>query len=207
MAYNKQKLLRFKESILKNIDFKISKIKEKSLNYEKTELEATENQKLNELFNLMQSKVKNLNSQYRKKFNQVELELKTEILFHRNRLINQVYNDCRNELLKFNQTKSYPLLLIKFLKIDCGKFNLDKSTLFIKSDDLKFKPDFLNIAKFKEIEIDTTNNLGGYKIILNGGKILIDRTLSTLFNSAFENFYKNCDLNLTYVEKRANSND
>ena len=49
----------------------------------------------------------------------------------------------------------------------------------------------LNYVRFNAIEIDKQNNLGGFKIVLPNQKFLIEKTLASVLECEFKNFYKN----------------
>ncbi|MDE5600662.1 MAG: hypothetical protein K2I60_03495, partial [Oscillospiraceae bacterium] len=89
MAYDEQKLLRFKESVLDDADKKIAQMKSDALKYEQTELENVKNQKYDKIFNYMQNKVRHLKWRYSRKITKKSLELKKETLIFRNDLVDK----------------------------------------------------------------------------------------------------------------------
>lgn len=196
MAYNKQKLLRFKETILKNVDFEIMEIKNKIASHEKTELEAAKNKKLDEIFNFMQSNARAIRLSFKQKLSKESLKLRNEILELRNSLIEKFKKNCEKELQNFAQTPNYETYIIESIKNNCQNLNLAEATLKLKRTDLKIKSKILAIANFSSIEADDLIKIGGFKIILKNQKILIDKTLTNLLENEIRNFNKNCELTL-----------
>lgn len=200
MAYNKQKLLRFKEAILKEADFKIIELKKNSLNAEKIEIETSKNRKLNEIFIDMQKSIKEIKYDFEKKFSKKVLELKNEILIFRNSLIENFKKTCRKEIEKFTQTSEYENYLIEKIKKSCNNLNLTKAKLKLKRLDLKFKDKISNLLNFETIEADDSIKMGGFKIVLEEQKILIDETLTNSLEKSFKNFNKNYELALNFYD-------
>ena len=204
MAYDKQKLFRFKESVLKDIDTQIQNMQNKILVYKNTEIEALKNKKLNEIFNFMQDEIRNLNSHYEKKITKKKLQIKNEILVFRNNLINKIYKNLKNKILSYVQTDNYEKFLEQHLKKIVENLNLKNSVLLLKPYDLKFKEKNSIFTKFNSIKTDEKIKLGGFKIILTDQKILIDKTLDNIFECEFNNFYKNKKIILNTSEMRWN---
>lgn len=202
MAYDKQKLMRFKIAVFKDADSKILSMQQELKNYETKELETTKNKKLSEIFFRMQKEVKILNSSYENKIAKKELELKNETLILRNNLIKKLYSSCFEQLEKFSSSQEYEQHLFESLKNYSKKIDLTDAKLQIRNTDLKLKNEILNVAQFKSVEVDPENKIGGFKIILIKKNILIDNTIYSLFEAEFAKFYQNCKLALNVSEMR-----
>ena len=83
MSYDKQKLLRFQESVLKDVDEKIAHMNRNISKYEQRELENAKQQQLEIIFTYMQDRVQSLKSEYAHRVTQKSLELKKQVLCFR----------------------------------------------------------------------------------------------------------------------------
>lgn len=196
MAYDKQKLLQFRETILKNADFEIIEIKNKIANYEKVELENAKNKKLNEIFEFMQNNARAIRLKFKQKLSKESLKLRNEIIIFRSEMVEAFKKACKNALQNFAQTPNYESYLIESIKNSCKNLNLEQATLKLKRADLNLKSKILTVASFNSIEADDSIEVGGFKIILKNQNLLIDKTLINLLQNEMKNFNKNCELNL-----------
>ena len=196
MAYDKQKLLQFRETILKNADFEIIEIKNKIANYEKVELENAKNKKLNEIFEFMQNNARAIRLKFKQKLSKESLKLRNEIIIFRSEMVEAFKKACKNALQNFAQTPNYESYLIESIKNSCENLNLEQATLKLKRADLNLKSKILTVASFNSIEADDSIEVGGFKIILKNQNLLIDKTLINLLQNEMKNFNKNCELNL-----------
>lgn len=196
MAYDKQKLLQFRETILKNADFEIIEIKNKIANYEKVELENAKNKKLNEIFEFMQNNARAIRLKFKQKLSKESLKLRNEIIIFRSEMVEAFKKACKNALQNFSQTPNYESYLIESIKNSCENLNLEQATLKLKRADLNLKSKILTVASFNSIEADDSIEVGGFKIILKNQNLLIDKTLINLLQNEMKNFNKNCELNL-----------
>lgn len=196
MAYDKQKLLQFRETILKNADFEIIEIKNKIANYEKVELENAKNKKLDEIFEFMQNNARAIRLKFKQKLSKESLKLRNEIIIFRSEMVEAFKKACKNALQNFAQTPNYESYLIESIKNSCKNLNLEQATLKLKRADLNLKSKILTVASFNSIEADDSIEVGGFKIILQNQNLLIDKTLINLLQNEMKNFNKNCELNL-----------
>lgn len=196
MAYDKQKLLQFRETILKNADFEIIEIKNKIANYEKFELENAKNKKLDEIFEFMQNNARAIRLKFKQKLSKESLKLRNEIIIFRSEMVEAFKKACKNALQNFAQTPNYESYLIESIKNSCKNLNLEQATLKLKRADLNLKSKILTVASFNSIEADDSIEVGGFKIILQNQNLLIDKTLINLLQNEMKNFNKNCELNL-----------
>ena len=196
MAYDKQKLLQFRETILKNADFEIIEMKNKIANHEKFELENAKNKKLNEIFEFMQNNARAIRLKFKQKLSKESLKLRNEIIIFRSEIVEAFKKACKNELQNFAQTPNYESYLIESIKNSCKNLNLEQATLKLKRADLNLKSKILTVASFNSIEADDSIEVGGFKIILKNQNLLIDKTLINLLQNEMKNFNKNCELNL-----------
>ena len=196
MAYDKQKLLQFRETILKNADFEIIEIKNKIANYEKVELENAKNKKLDEIFEFMQNNARAIRLKFKQKLSKESLKLRNEIIIFRSEMVEAFKKACKNALQNFAQTPNYESYLIESIKNSCENLNLEQATLKLKRADLNLKSKILTVASFNSIEADDSIEVGVFKIILKNQNLLIDKTLINLLQNEMKNFNKNCELNL-----------
>ena len=196
MAYDKQKLLQFRETILKNADFEIIEMKNKIANHEKFELENAKNKKLNEIFEFMQNNARAIRLKFKQKLSKESLKLRNEIIIFRSEIVEAFKKACKNELQNFAQTPNYESYLIESIKNSCKNLNLEQATLKLKRADLNLKSKILTVASFNSIEADDSIEVGGFKIILKNQNLLIDKTLINLLQNEMKNFNKNCEFNL-----------
>lgn len=196
MSYDKKKLENFKSSIFEDIKLKTANIKHDIYAYEKKELDDAKQQALDEIFQYMQGRIKDLKDSYEYKLTEKKFEIKKYILSFRNSLVKDIVESCEKNIIGFAKSEKYiEYMLNKIRNVLCEQ-NLVGVEISVKNGDLAFKEDILKIEKVKEVSVDVNNVLGGFKLIDRKSKIEIDETFETLLHYSIKNFYMNCELML-----------
>lgn len=194
MSYDKQKLLRFQESILEDADEKIARMNQNISNYEQRELNNVKQKQLEEMYIYMQGRVRHLKSEFNYKLAKKSLDFKKKILSFRNELIEQVIKKSEQEILSFiNSDKYKDYLLNKVKQIFC-EYNFNKAEIRIRQEDLKFKKDLLMFDDVSDVLADSQNKLGGFVVIDKRSNIVVDKKISTILNNQRQHFLKTSGL-------------
>ena len=188
MSYDKQKLLRFQESVLKDVEEKVARMNRNVSKYQQRELENAKQQQLDIIFTYMQDRVQSLKSEYAHKFTQKSLELKKKVLCFRNELVEKIVHECENEILQFVNSEKYMPYLLGGIKNAIDRFSIKNAKITLRKEDLKFRDEFLKISELSGITSDNKNNLGGFKLIDAEHGIMIDQTLETILQEQVKRF-------------------
>ncbi len=190
MAYDEQKLLRFKESVLNDADKKIAQMKSDALKYEQTELENIKNQNYDKIFNYMQNKVRDIKWKYSRKITKKSLELKKETLVFRNELVNKLFKQCEQEIINFINSDKYKEYLLNLVKKSSSDFVCDNAKIKIRKEDLKLKEELLELPGISKVEVDDENQFGGFNLIDEKCNLMLDETIASKLDSERKYFYK-----------------
>ena len=190
MSYDKQKLLRFQESVLKDVDDKIARMNRNISKYEQRELENAKQQQLEIIFTYMQDRVQSLKSEYAHRFTQKSLDLKKQVLCFRNELVERIVHECETQILQFVDSSKYMPYLLSGIKNAIDKFSIQSAKIQLRKEDLKFRDEFLKIKELSGITSDHKNKLGGFKLIDSARGIMIDQTLETILKDQVRRFSK-----------------
>ncbi len=190
MSYDKQKLLRFQESVLKDVDEKIAHMNRNISKYEQRELENAKQQQLEIIFTYMQDRVQSLKSEYAHRVTQKSLELKKQVLCFRNGLVEKIVQECETQILQFVNSDKYMPYLLGGIKNAIDKFSIRSAKIQLKKEDLKFRDELLKIKELSGITSDHKNRLGGFKLIDSERGIMIDQTLETILKDQVGRFSK-----------------
>lgn len=194
MAYDKQKLSRFQDTVFSEADEKIDAMKTEADEYEKTELDKAKQLEYDKIFTYMQEKVHDLQWENRREVTKKNLEAKRKTLEFRNSLVNNVFEECENKLKEFVLSDKYEDYLIKKIKDATEKFNCNDSVVSVSKQDMKFEKQILSIEKIKSVVEDRSNLLGGFKLINNETGLLLDETIASQLEKQRTYFYKNSGL-------------
>ena len=190
MSYDKQKLLRFQESVLKDVDDKIARMNRNISKYEQRELENAKQQQLEIIFTYMQDRVQSLKSEYAHRVTQKSLDLKKQVLCFRNELVERIVHECETQILQFVDSSKYMPYLLSGIKNAIDKFSIQSAKIQLRKEDLKFRDEFLKIKELSGITSDHKNKLGGFKLIDSERGIMIDQTLETILKDQVRRFSK-----------------
>lgn len=190
MSYDKQKLLRFQESVLKDVDDKIARMNRNISKYEQRELENAKQQQLEIIFTYMQDRVQSLKSEYAHRVTQKSLDLKKQVLCFRNELVERIVHECETQILQFVDSSKYMPYLLSGIKNAIDKFSIQSAKIQLRKEDLKFRDQFLKIKELSGITSDHKNKLGGFKLIDSERGIMIDQTLETILKDQVRRFSK-----------------
>lgn len=194
MSYDKQKLLRFQESILEDADEKIARMNQNISNYEQRELNNVKQKQLEEIYIYMQSHVRHLKSEFNYKLAKKSLDFKKKILSFRNELIEQVIQKSEQEILSFINSDKYQDYLLNKVKQVFYEFNFNEAEIKLRPEDLKFKKDLLMFDNVSDVLEDSQNKLGGFIVIDKQSNIVVDKKISTILNNQRQHFLKTSGL-------------
>lgn len=194
MSYDKEKLSRFEKTVLAQAEEKIQKIRSEIKEYEKSELEKTKQQEYDRIFTYMQTQVHNLEWKYKRIVTKKSLEAQREILVCRNELIEKVFEQTKEKLLRFAESAEYKIYLIKRLGKAAETFSCKDAEISVRAQDMQFEEDILRATGAAIVSVDKSNKLGGFKIINNKDGLLLDETLDSDLIEQRQYFYQTCGM-------------
>lgn len=197
MSYDKEKLSRFEKTVLAQAEEKVQKIRSEIKEYEKSELEKTKQQEYDRIFTYMQTQVHNLEWKYKRIVTKKSLEAQREILVCRNKLIEKVFEQTREKLLRFTESAEYKIYLIKCLEKAAKTFLCKDAEVSVRAQDMEFEEDILKATDAASVSVDKSNKLGGFKIINNKNGLLLDETLDSDLIEQRQYFYQICGMTVT----------
>ena len=128
--------------------------------------------------------------------NRKEFESKREVLAYRNKLIEDIIENCEKNLTNFSKTLEYETYLLEKVKKTINEEKREKIIIRVREQDLKFETQIKALDERIEIEVDKKNILGGFKLIDIKNSIEVDETFKTALNMVMQDFYKTSKLNL-----------
>ncbi len=196
MSYSKERLLSFKEMILQNTKEKATKLKNEVLQQRQEELEKIKQQSLIKISSQTEEKIKKIKKDYEYKINKKNLDINKNFLNHRNKLIEQLFEICKNKIKDFSKTQEYEKYIIKKIEKHLKNDNFKDVTVIIRHEDIKFEKEILKIEQVKKVEVDAKISLGGIKIFDEKQKIEIDETFDAALIKITKKFHQTSLLNL-----------
>ena len=204
MSYDEKKLISFKETIFKDIEKKAEILIEEALKNKEEYLKKFEEKVLVNEQKELEEKTIELDSKYKHELTKKEFESKREILAYRNKLIEEIIENCERNLNNFSKTLEYETYLLEKVKKTINEEKREKVIIKIREQDLKFEAQIKSLNERIEIEIDKKNILGGFKLIDIKNSVEIDETFKTALNTIMQDFYKTSKLNLKNFWNRVN---
>lgn len=196
MSYDEKKLISFKETIFKDIEEKAKILVEEALKNKKEYLKRFEEKILVNEQKKLEEKIIELESKYKHELTRKEFESKREVLAYRNKLIEDIIENCEKNLTNFSKTLEYETYLLEKVKKTINEEKREKIIIRVREQDLKFETQIKALDERIEIEVDKKNILGGFKLIDIKNSIEVDETFKTALNMVMQNFYKTSKLNL-----------
>lgn len=197
MAYDKEKMSRFENTILSEAKEKVEKLKKETEEYKQTELERAKQMEYDRIFGVMQSKVRALQWKYRQIVTKASLDARHKTLVVRNELAQKVFEETEKALLDFSSGSSYKEYLLEQIKKASENFDCSGATLYLRSEDMKFEKEIQKLISVSEIQPDKLNLLGGFRIVNEKLGLLLDETFKSKLNDQHEYFYRHCGLAIT----------
>lgn len=204
MSYDEKKLISFKETIFKDIEEKAKILVEEALKNKKEYLKRFEEKILVNEQKKLEEKIIELESKYKHELTRKEFESKREVLAYRNKLIEDIIENCEKNLTNFSKTLEYETYLLEKVKKTINEEKREKIIIRVREQDLKFETQIKALDERIEIEVDKKNILGGFKLIDIKNSIEVDETFKTALNMVMQNFYKTSKLNLKNFWNRVN---
>ncbi len=198
MSYDEKKLISFKETIFKDIEKKAEILIEEALKNKKEYLKKFEERILVNEQKKLEEKTIELESKYKHEVTRKEFEAKREILTYRNKLIEDIIENCERNLTNFSKTLEYETYMLEKIKKTIDEEKREKIIIKIREKDLKLETQIKSLNERIEIkiEIDKKNILGGFKLMDIKNSIEIDETFKTALTTIMQDFYKTSKLNL-----------
>lgn len=196
MSYDEKKLISFKETIFRDIEEKAKILVEEALKNKEEYLKRFEEKILVNEQKKLEEKIIELESKYKHELTRKEFESKREVLAYRNKLIEDIIENCEKNLTNFSKTLEYETYLLEKVKKTINEEKREKIIIKIREQDLKFETQIKALDERIEIEVDKKNILGGFKLIDIKNSIEVDETFKTALNMVMQNFYKTSKLNL-----------
>ncbi len=194
MAYDKEKLSRFQDTVLAEADEKIAKLNEEATEYEKSELEKTRQQEYDKMFTYMQSKVRNIQWKYRREVTRKNLESKRKTLEFRGELVVKVFDACEQKLLAYASSEEYRKYLIEHAKKASQGFDCKGAVVLVRKEDIGLEKELLAATGAKSVAVDKANRLGGFQIENRNTGLLLDETLNGYLADQRQYFYETSGL-------------
>lgn len=196
MSYDEKKLISFKETIFRDIEEKAKILVEEALKNKEEYLKRFEEKILVNEQKKLEEKIIELESKYKHELTRKEFESKREVLAYRNKLIEDIIENCEKNLTNFSKTLEYETYLLEKVKKTINEEKREKIIIRIREQDLKFETQIKALDERIEIEVDKKNILGGFKLIDIKNSIEVDETFKTALNMVMQDFYKTSKLNL-----------
>lgn len=196
MSYDEKKLISFKETIFKDIEEKAKILVEEALKSKEEYLKKFEEKILVNEQKKLEEKIIELESKYKHELTRKEFESKREVLAYRNKLIEDIIENCEKNLTNFSKTLEYETYLLEKVKKTINEEKREKIIIRVREQDLKFETQIKALDERIEIEVDKKNILGGFKLIDIKNSIEVDETFKTALNMVMQDFYKTSKLNL-----------
>lgn len=196
MSYDEKKLISFKETIFRDIEEKAKILVEEALKNKEEYLKRFEEKILVNEQKKLEEKIIELESKYKHELTRKEFESKREVLAYRNKLIEDIIENCEKNLTNFSKTLEYETYLLEKVKKTINEEKREKIIIKIREQDLKFETQIKALDERIEIEVDKKNVLGGFKLIDIKNSIEVDETFKTALNMVMQDFYKTSKLNL-----------
>lgn len=197
MAYDKEKMSRFENTILSEAKEKVEKLKKETEEYKQTELERAKQMEYDRIFGVMQSKVRALQWKYRQIVTKASLDARHKTLVVRNELAQKVFEEAEKALIDFSSGSSYKEYLLEQIKKASENFDCSGAILYLRSEDMKFEKEIQKLISTAEIQPDKLNLLGGFRIVNEKLGLLLDETFKNKLNDQHEYFYRHCGLAIT----------
>ena len=204
MSYDEKKLISFKETIFRDIEEKAKILVEEALKNKEEYLKKFEEKILVNEQKKLEEKIIELESKYKHELTRKEFESKREILAYRNKLIEDIIENCEKNLTNFSKTLEYETYLLEKVKKTINEEKREKIIIRVREQDLKFETQIKALDERIEIEVDKKNILGGFKLIDIKNSIEVDETFKTALNMVMQDFYKTSKLNLKNFWNRVN---
>lgn len=189
MSVESEKLYRFENAIFSSIEHEINSIVDVA---QKEKDEIVQKAKEKYLYNAskeIRRIVKKLQERTVKLISQEEIKAKGEVLKHRERLVNELFENVVEKINTFTSSEQYVKFLIKSANEAIEDTQNGDITILIRQEDMKYKDDILNsVVANCTIEVDTGIKHGGVSILIKGGKVLIDRTLDSAIDEQRKRF-------------------
>lgn len=196
MSYDEKKLISFKETIFRDIEEKAKILVEEALKNKEEYLKRFEEKILVNEQKKLEEKIIELESKYKHELTRKEFESKREVLAYRNKLIEDIIENCEKNLTNFSKTLEYETYLLEKVKKTINEEKREKIIIKIREQDLKFETQIKALDERIEIEVDKKNILGGFKLIDIKNSVEVDETFKTALNMVMQDFYKTSKLNL-----------
>lgn len=189
MSVENEKLYRFENAIFSSIEHEINSIVDVAQS-EKDEIVQKAKEKY--LYNAskeIRRMVKNLQAKTVKSVSQEEIKAKGEVLKHRERLVNQLFDSIVEKINTFTASEQYVDFLSNTAADAIKGIDDGNATILIRQEDMKHKDVIQkSLGANYEIKVDNSISLGGLSILLDEGKVLIDRTLDSAIDEQRKRF-------------------
>ncbi len=194
-----EKLNNFTSLVLDEASKKRDKLLQSVENAQKERLAEKEDEFLNNAYKEIQKAVSDAKKKSNERVLHEELDAKKQILLTREKIIDEIMADAREELLKFSKSDEYEAWLIG--KIEKALFEVGKGskTVYIHSEDLKYKDKIEGIDDDGKITVEASDErdfLGGVKIFNTDRKVAVDYSFKELLSEQKEVFLQGSGLTL-----------
>ena len=189
------RLSRFKEAVNNEAQAKVKEILEEAREesagiYENAKIKVEH--KLREKKQLVDAECER---ELRHRVSAAKLGSQREILVHREKLADSVFEGVAKRLAEFRKGSGYKDWLLASVKAACKDYPGEKAVVFVSGEDAAFRTELEALGV--SVETDNTIKLGGASISLPDRRLMLDCTLDTLFERERADFCRTSGLDLT----------
>ena len=199
MSYSLDKLTAFERAVQQEAEHKIKQLQEEAKAYREQALAKEQEEQYAKMFEYMQEQVGFIKSRQKQSVTKYDLKIRRELVQFRNQLAEKVFEEAKEKLVAFSQTKEYREFLINKIKSAMEVFPFDSPTSLLKKEDLRFFEDIKeNFSDTIFVEEDPNNHMGGFILFNKEHGVLVDETFYAVLEDQKQEFYSSCGLTIQY---------
>lgn len=195
---NDEKLSRFSIAVNEKIDEQINSILTDAQNQKENILNSAEEQILQEMFDKMQSQIKQMKAKYKMLKSQALQDNKKETLIYRQKLADRVFENVESKLKAFTDSPDYEAYLLKLLNDEPVS---DNTVIRLSERDFKFKDKLSEAVNSNcNFEIDKSIKFGGLSVFDKKSLVVNDKTIDNALEEQKKQFGCNYSFNESFDE-------
>ena len=119
------------------------------------------------------------------------------LLRRRDTLTRMVFMNVQARLAQFAQSPEYPALLLRELALIKEGYDHSASTVFLAERDMTLAAEIERLLPGASVQPDENISLGGWKLLSNQARVMIDQSFETRLRDQKEWFLEHCNLEVT----------
>lgn len=194
MADNIEKIACFKEAIDREAQAEIDELLSGARAKSGEIVSRADDEFLEECYSLVSTGTKKIKERMTRLVSQKSFEAGREVIAHRNKIVEDFFEQLRAEIAAFTKTPEYEKMLAKQLSaIKAERDFTAETTAFVRSEDVAaVKKLYPALA----VEADKKIKLGGVNVFYPKDGIYIDKTLDIAYAQQKESFVNNAEMQL-----------